>query len=521
MDILREMEIKPLLEGWPLTTIIVALLATWTIYSISIIIYRLTLHPLAKFPGPKIAACTQLYEFYHDVLRSGQYQFLINNLHDQYGPIIRISPYELHISSPDFYSQLYTSASNPRDKWKFSADMVGTPSSFFASVEHHVHRGRRMPLNKFFSKKSVYELEGRISGHVEKLCKRIEEFRGTGKPLSLRYAFAALTIDVVSEYAFAKSYGALDDLDFAPYWMDAVDSILEGCYINQFFPWLPALMKNLPLWVVEKLNPHITTVIKYQKDLSEQIQTIMDNPEQDKETDNLTIFHEFLTSPDLPLADRNLTHFTEEAQNLIGAGQTTTAHHLNTTMFHILDNADVLARLKGELETAMPDPRILPPLHELENLEYLSAVITEGHRLSPGNIHRLARISHDPIPTPFPTPTAPTHLIPPNTPISMSILTQHHTPSLFPSPKTFSPARFLSPPSQDLKRYVVPYSKGTRNCIGQNLAQAEIYMALAAVVRRFEVEVWETERGRDIDVVFDFITPKASRESRGLRVLVK
>ncbi|KAK4500276.1 hypothetical protein PRZ48_008465 [Zasmidium cellare] len=500
------MDAKQILEQWSLTTVIATLLATSLLYTLILITHRLTLHPLAKFPGPKIAASTQLYEFYHDVLRGGQYQFLINALHAHYGPIIRISPYELHISDPDFYSELYTNASNPRDKWKFSADMVGTPTSFFASVEHHVHKARRAPLNRFFSKKSVQQLEGRIRGHVEKLCSRIEEFQGTEKPLSLRYAFAALTIDVVSEYAFAKSYGALDDPDFAPYWMDAVDSIVGGCYIHQFFPWLPALMKRLPLWLVEKVNPHITTVIKYQTDLSHQIQSIMSNPE--KETSNPTIFHEFLNSPDLPISDRNLTHFTEEAQNLIGAGQTTTAHHLNTTMFHILSNPEILARLQQELRTAMPDPNTLPPLHDLEKLEYLTAVTNEGHRISPGNIHRLARTSPSPI-------SYATYTIPQNTPISMSILATHHNTSLFPSPQTFDPSRFLN---YDLKHYLVPYGRGTRNCIGQNLAQAEIYMALAAVVRRFEFEVYDTERGRDIDIVADFVTPRCGR---GVTVLVK
>lgn len=103
----------------------------------------------------------------------------------------------------------------------------------------------------------------------------------------------------------------------------------------------------------------------------------------------------------------------------------------------------------------------------------------------------------------------------------MSILHMHTHPSIFPSPNIFDPSRFLGPEGLRLKRYLVPYSKGTRNCIGQNLAQAEIYMALAAVFRRFDFELYETDRERDIDVKYDYITPKPSRESKGLRVLVK
>lgn len=58
---------------------------TWLAYIVGLGIYRLYLHPLAKFPGPRIAALTLWYEFYHDVIRGGQYVFKIDELHKQYG----------------------------------------------------------------------------------------------------------------------------------------------------------------------------------------------------------------------------------------------------------------------------------------------------------------------------------------------------------------------------------------------------------------------------------------------------
>lgn len=38
------------------------------------------------------------YEAYYDLILGGQYTFKIIELHKKYGPIIRISPWELHIS---------------------------------------------------------------------------------------------------------------------------------------------------------------------------------------------------------------------------------------------------------------------------------------------------------------------------------------------------------------------------------------------------------------------------------------
>lgn len=59
--------------------------ATFLAYSVSISIYRLFFHPLARFPGPKLGALTRWYEFYYEIVRKGQMTFQIQKLHAQYG----------------------------------------------------------------------------------------------------------------------------------------------------------------------------------------------------------------------------------------------------------------------------------------------------------------------------------------------------------------------------------------------------------------------------------------------------
>lgn len=48
-------------------------------------VYRLYLSPLAKFPGPKLAALTLWYEFFFDVVRTGTYMAEIKKMHEIYG----------------------------------------------------------------------------------------------------------------------------------------------------------------------------------------------------------------------------------------------------------------------------------------------------------------------------------------------------------------------------------------------------------------------------------------------------
>jgi hypothetical protein len=60
-------------------------LASWALYLIAGAVYRLYFHPLARFPGPKIAAVTAWYETYHDLIRRGMFVWELEKMHEKYG----------------------------------------------------------------------------------------------------------------------------------------------------------------------------------------------------------------------------------------------------------------------------------------------------------------------------------------------------------------------------------------------------------------------------------------------------
>jgi cytochrome P450 len=103
----------------------------------------------------------------------------------------------------------------------------------------------------------------------------------------------------------------------------------------------------------------------------------MASKEKPSEIQHATIFTEIITSAKRP-EDRSQERLRAEARAIVSAGTYTTATTLAIAMYHILANADVLSTLKAELLEAIPDADSMPPLSTLENLPYLSAVITEG-----------------------------------------------------------------------------------------------------------------------------------------------
>jgi cytochrome P450 len=358
-----------------------------------------------------------------------------------------------------------------------------------------------------------------ISSMTEKMCGRIEEFRRSGQPLKIQLPYACFTTDVVTKFTMARSWDRLDSPDFSPLWCKTASSSAGLGAFLKHYPWLFGVSKAMPDRLVASISPGMLLVLNWQRDLERYVKDIMEGKEdkEGKETvdGKPTVFHHLLNS-DLPPQEKTLERLWQEGQVIVGAGTETTANTLTITTFHLLDNPEKLKRLRSELETVMPDPSSPAKLQELEQLPYFSAVVNEGLRMSYGVSQRLPRIA------PNEELTFRDWTIPRGTPVSMTTLFIHHDETIFPDSHTFLPERWFEPApnGRPLDRYLVSFTKGSRQCAGINLARAELYIALAQVFRRFDLELFETDRS-DVDIKHDFFVPHPKLDSKGVRVLVK
>ncbi len=68
--------------------------------------YRLFLHPLARIPGPRLAAVSNAWYAYH--IRDGHLFILGTTLHQIYGPVVRVGPNEVWFNSKDAFKSIYS-----------------------------------------------------------------------------------------------------------------------------------------------------------------------------------------------------------------------------------------------------------------------------------------------------------------------------------------------------------------------------------------------------------------------------
>ncbi|RJE21131.1 Cytochrome P450 [Aspergillus sclerotialis] len=476
-------------------------------------IYRLYFHPLSKFPGAKLAAITSGYEFYYNVIKSGSYIWEVDRMHKVYGPIIRIGPREIRIKDPEYYDEIYASSARRREKDPLKVAQFALEGSAFASISPESHRERRAPLEKFFSRQSISKLEPLIYESIDKLSQHLQKAYKSNKVVRLDAGFAGLTSDIIYQYTYGQSAGNLDQEDFNESVRDGANALLRGGHIAYFLPVLQTITYSLPLWMLKKISPSAFTLASQKHDL---YLRSVEALHKKTPTDNGHTILDTLVSPSMPAHLRTAERITNEGHSITVAGIETTARTLSVGTYYLFTNESIRLKLRQELREAMPTLDSRPTWYQLEKLPYLSAVVNESLRMSIGISDASPRVA------PTESLVYNNYVIPPGTMVSQVhyfILTD---PTIFPNPHTFDPERWIraAEKGERLEKYIVNFSKGSRICLGKNLAYAELFLVFAALVRQFELELYETPKSV-VEFVRDFGFPAPDEGDLKIRALVK
>jgi Cytochrome P450 len=347
----------------PLSVVLVAL-GIWILYLFVYIIYTLYFHPLAKFPGPKLAALTDYYGFYYNAIKGGRYIEKMAEMHKRYGdnslalcsflyiltceigPIVRITPDELHIKDSEFFDKIYTGSRKVDKEYKFVM-LLSAPTSTFGTIGHDHHRQRLSAIRPFFSKRSVTELEPMVCGKVEQFCQRLAAVSGTKEVINLTVAYMALSTDVITEYCFGDCTNYLRQKDFSVEWAEIMKYVFKLGAFWKLTPWIHRILRVTPIFIMNLMSPKASSLLHWQRIARKRASSCIEKYHRGEKAKR-TIFQGLLDS-DLPPEEKTTDRLSDEAQTMLLAGSETLSSALSCTTFFVLHDKTKLKKLRDEL----------------------------------------------------------------------------------------------------------------------------------------------------------------------------
>ncbi|MEM7129908.1 MAG: cytochrome P450 [Chloroflexota bacterium] len=191
---------------------------------------------------------------------------------------------------------------------------------------------------------------------------------------------------------------------------------------------------------------------------------------EEVESDLLTMLLMARDEDGEPMSQRQVL---DECMTVFFAGHETTAVALTWAWSVLLQEPDVLNRLREEIINTIGDQTIT--YEHIAQMPYLSQVLKETLRLYP------------PAPGFGRTPTEPFqvngHQFNPGDTIIVSINTLHYQNEFYPDPEHFDPERFAPEQEQPDRYMYMPFGAGSRICIGNAFAMLEMQVVLATMIQ--------------------------------------
>ncbi|KAL1735913.1 cytochrome P450 [Schizophyllum commune] len=452
------------------------------VYTLLICVRRLFFHPLSRVPGPLLAALTDYYVTYYDIVKDGATVDQLGELHARYGSVVRIGPNTLHFNNPDVYHRIYTRGTSfLKDPALYSAFPDG---SSFGSIDPVQAKVRRDAISPLFSRRAIAKLEPFIRDKVDKLTTKLLAYDASN-PVDLLQALGAATLDIIFSYCFGEECNALAAPDFKHPILMGADAVNRATLVFKAFPALIHVQRFLISFLQLVGFPAVGPGLLVNK-ISAQLDELLANPRALDDAPHETIFHHILPGSG---TDKRSAAFPtrisllDEALSLQIAGSHTVAAACYVGCFHILNNRRIHQRLVAELKDAIPDVAGVVRFEVVEKLPYLTAVVKEALRLSHGIVSPMLRTvnADDVVLNGIAVPRGAT--------VAIGNTFVHLNPDIFPNPETFDPERWLKEDSSALDHYLVAFSKGQRSCTGINLAWCELYLIFASLFRRLDLQL--------------------------------
>lgn len=178
------------------------------------------------------------------------------------------------------------------------------------------------------------------------------------------------------------------------------------------------------------------------------------------------------------------TEVREQVLIFLLAGHETTATSLAFTLHLLARHPEEQRRVREEIDRVLGERT--PTAADLDRLPYLTQALKESMRLYPAApvISRRAVAATE----------IGGYRIPAGADVVVAPWVTHRSPELWEDPERFDPRRFAPEREAERHRYAwFPFGGGPRACIGQHFSMLESVLALAVLLRTYELEAVDQE----------------------------
>ncbi|OOF98988.1 hypothetical protein ASPCADRAFT_127569 [Aspergillus carbonarius ITEM 5010] len=452
------------------------------LYHIFAVVWNVYRHPLHRIPGPKLWVAFPLLRYISNA--RGRLDIDIRAFHNKYGEAVRFSPDEVSFITPQAWKDIYGHGHRQMPKVRGSAS---NPKDIISANDVD-HTRYRKAMAHAFSAKGFQAQEPFLLGYVDKLIQRLHDIAESQLPVNMVKWYNLTTFDLIGDLAFGESFGGLDSSEYH-HWVSTIFEFIRALAFIKLKDYYPLVFRV----VAPFLPKHLKEARRRQQDHSRiTVQKRLHNQRDRGQADFMESMLRHRGEKD-GLTDEELE---ANASIIIIAGSETTATLLSGLTYLLCRNPEAMEKVTREVRSVMQTETDITIHNATAHLPYMLACIDEAFRMYPPVPSGLQRI----------TPTTPIdisgYLVSPNTKVAVHQSAANLSRLNFYEPNKFIPERWLpeckndpsSPFYRDNRDVVQPFSVGPRNCIGRNLAYAEMRVILARVLWNFDIELCEESR---------------------------
>ncbi|KAK5655485.1 hypothetical protein OQA88_5756 [Cercophora sp. LCS_1] len=468
---------------------------------------------LGHIPGPFLAAFTDLWrariQFFDSFIPT------LINVHEQYGPIVRIGPNTVSISDPSFIPIIASPRGGFAKADSYSPLRVFINGKSIGSLldmqDEPLNRAIKRAVGPAFSAKNLLPFQPDLTRVLDALISNIRRYHLGGGPFNLYTTIQYFQLDFLFLTAFSTPPTHLP-CNTDPHEM--ASTLYRRIF--HWYAWQPLPRLERLIFQNRFLSKHIpSTPSLWAAHSARQITTRLSksdpSPSSSSETSRPDLLQTYISLTKSSSTPQPLTSAHQIPPSLlptltnstISAGADTTSGALTAILYLILRHAHIHRTLLSELTTA----KLHHPISytQVQPLPYLDAVVREALRLSAPLAIPLERV----------VPKGGCRLgdtyLPPGTVVGVAPKVVHNDSEVFgDDTDTFRPERFLRRTREEIatmERANLAWGLGGRVCLGRNMAEMEIKVVVPTLLLSFDFKLCSPE----LDLAWDWGTFEMQR----------